>query len=151
MAEKGVAGKNTIKERFNELAKQVTIDTSGFVTALLKKKEVSEALIVSNLMFTIRSRDRIANSARRNKVKLKSTRFRSKTVLHCQTLSKLEQQSKHHLVSKSKILMKALQPLPRRSRMSKLTKATQRTCLIQSIGSIYDERGCLGHTQAGSA
>lgn len=41
MQEKGVEGKNKIKERFNELAKQVTIDTSGFVNALLKKKEVS--------------------------------------------------------------------------------------------------------------
>ena len=40
MAEKGIEGKNKIKERFNELAKQVTFDTSEFVQALLKKKEV---------------------------------------------------------------------------------------------------------------
>ena len=40
MAEKGIEGKNRIKERFNELAKQVTFDTSEFVQALLKKKEV---------------------------------------------------------------------------------------------------------------
>lgn len=42
MQEKGVEGKNKIKERFNELAKQVTIDTSGFVNALLKKKETKK-------------------------------------------------------------------------------------------------------------
>jgi len=41
MQEKGVEGKNKIKERYNELAKQVTIDTSEFMKALLKKKEVS--------------------------------------------------------------------------------------------------------------
>ena len=41
LLEKGVEGKNKIKERFNELAKQVTIDTSEFVKHLLKKKEVS--------------------------------------------------------------------------------------------------------------
>lgn len=40
MQEKGVEGKNKIKERFNELAQQVTIDTSGFMSALLKKKEL---------------------------------------------------------------------------------------------------------------
>jgi len=38
MQEKGVQGKNKIKERFNELAQQVTIDTSEFMNALLKKK-----------------------------------------------------------------------------------------------------------------
>ena len=42
MQEKGVEAKNKIKERCNELAKQVTIDTSEFVRALLKKKEVSQ-------------------------------------------------------------------------------------------------------------
>ena len=41
MQEKGVEGKNKIKERFNELAKQVTIDIQEFMKALLKKKEVS--------------------------------------------------------------------------------------------------------------
>jgi len=41
MQDKGVEGKNKIKERYNELAKQVTIDTSEFMKALLKKKEVS--------------------------------------------------------------------------------------------------------------
>lgn len=41
MQEKGVEGKNKIKERYNELAQQVTIDADGFVKALLKKKEVS--------------------------------------------------------------------------------------------------------------
>ena len=40
MQEKGVEGKNKIKERFNELAQQVTIDTSEFMKALLKKKEL---------------------------------------------------------------------------------------------------------------
>jgi len=39
MQEKGVEGKNKIKERFNELAQQVTIDTSEFMSALLRKKE----------------------------------------------------------------------------------------------------------------
>ena len=42
MQEKGNEGKNKIKERFNELAQKVTIDTSEFVKALLKKKEVSD-------------------------------------------------------------------------------------------------------------
>lgn len=42
MQERGVEGKNKIKERFNELAKKVTIDTSEFVKHLLKKKEVSK-------------------------------------------------------------------------------------------------------------
>ena len=41
MQEKGVEGKNKIKEKYNEQAQQVTIDTSEFVKALLKKKEVS--------------------------------------------------------------------------------------------------------------
>ena len=41
MQEKGVEGKNKIKERFNELSKQVTIDIQEFMKALLKKKEVS--------------------------------------------------------------------------------------------------------------
>lgn len=41
MQEKGVEGKTKIKERFNDLAKQVTIDSSEFVKHLLKKKEVS--------------------------------------------------------------------------------------------------------------
>lgn len=40
MQEKGVEGKNKIKERYNELAQQVTIDADGFVKALLKKKEL---------------------------------------------------------------------------------------------------------------
>ena len=39
MQEKGVQGKNKIKERFNELAQQVTIDTSEFMNALLNKKK----------------------------------------------------------------------------------------------------------------
>jgi energy-converting hydrogenase A subunit M len=41
MQEKGIEGKNKIKDRFNELAKEVAIDTSEFVKALLKKKDVS--------------------------------------------------------------------------------------------------------------
>ena len=41
MQEKGAEGKSKIKERYNELAKQVTIDIQEFVQALLKKKEVS--------------------------------------------------------------------------------------------------------------
>ena len=41
MQEQGVEAKNKIKEHFNELAKQVTIDTSEFMKALLMKKDVS--------------------------------------------------------------------------------------------------------------
>jgi hypothetical protein len=41
MQEQGVEAKNKIKEHFNELAKQVTIDTSAFMNALLVKKAVS--------------------------------------------------------------------------------------------------------------
>lgn len=44
MQERGVEGKNKIKERFNELAKKVTIDTSEFVKHLLKKKEMKKLL-----------------------------------------------------------------------------------------------------------
>ena len=40
MQEKGVEGKNKIKERFNEMAQQVTIDTSEFMNALLKKNQL---------------------------------------------------------------------------------------------------------------
>lgn len=40
MQEKGVTGKGKIKERFNELAQRVTIDTSEFMNALLKKKKL---------------------------------------------------------------------------------------------------------------
>ena len=43
MQEKGVEGKNKIKERFNELAQQVTIDTSEFMNALLKKNQLKKA------------------------------------------------------------------------------------------------------------
>ena len=39
MAEKSTAGKLAIKDRFNELAQQVTIDANEFVKALLSKKE----------------------------------------------------------------------------------------------------------------
>jgi len=42
MQEKGVEGKNKIKDRFNELAKLVTLDTSAFINALLKKKEMKK-------------------------------------------------------------------------------------------------------------
>ena len=42
MQEKGVEGKNKIKDRFNELSKQVTIDTAAFVSALLKKREMKK-------------------------------------------------------------------------------------------------------------
>ena len=42
MQEKGVEGKNKIKERYNELSKQVTIDTAAFMSALLKKKELKK-------------------------------------------------------------------------------------------------------------
>jgi len=45
MQEKGVKGKNKIKERFNELAQQVTIDTSEFMNALLKKKVEQKKLV----------------------------------------------------------------------------------------------------------
>lgn len=41
MQERGQEMKAKIKERFNNLAQQVTIDTSEFVKALLKKKDVS--------------------------------------------------------------------------------------------------------------
>ena len=40
MQEKGIEGKNKIKERFNEMAQQVTIDTSEFMNALLKKNQL---------------------------------------------------------------------------------------------------------------
>ena len=51
MQEKGVEGKNKIKERFNELAKQVTIDIQEFMKALLKKKEVSSLEIYNLTIF----------------------------------------------------------------------------------------------------
>lgn len=44
MQEKGVEGKNKIKDRFNELAKQIKIDTSAFMAALLKKREMKKQL-----------------------------------------------------------------------------------------------------------
>lgn len=47
MQEKGVEGKNKIKDRFNELSKQVTIDTAAFVSALLKKREMKKQLNTS--------------------------------------------------------------------------------------------------------
>lgn len=40
LTEKSTAGKNAIKDRYNELAQQVTIDANEFVQALLAKKEV---------------------------------------------------------------------------------------------------------------
>lgn len=49
MQEKGVEGKNKIKDRFNELSKQVTIDTSAFINALLKKKEMKKLDTSENL------------------------------------------------------------------------------------------------------
>ena len=42
MQEKGIEGKNKIKDRFNELSKQVSIDVSAFISALLKKKEMKK-------------------------------------------------------------------------------------------------------------
>ena len=45
MQEKGVEGKNRIKERYNELAQQVTIDTGAFIDALTSKKKVSFPLL----------------------------------------------------------------------------------------------------------
>ena len=39
MTEKSTAGKLAIKDRYNELAQQVTIDANEFVKALLSKKE----------------------------------------------------------------------------------------------------------------
>ena len=41
LQEESVAGKNNIKERYNELSSQVQIDVKGFIEALLKKKDVS--------------------------------------------------------------------------------------------------------------
>ncbi len=41
LQEESVTGKNEIKERFNELSSQVTIDVKAFIEALLKKKDVS--------------------------------------------------------------------------------------------------------------
>jgi len=40
LTEKSTAGKSAIKDRYNELAQQVTIDAKEFVRALLAKKEV---------------------------------------------------------------------------------------------------------------
>lgn len=49
MQEKGAEGKNKIKERYNELAQQVTIDTSDFMKHLLKKKEVSHTNLIASV------------------------------------------------------------------------------------------------------
>ena len=55
MQEKGIEGKNKIKEKFNEQAQKVTIDVQEFVQALLKKKEVSKDSAFTNKhLFTVK-------------------------------------------------------------------------------------------------